>query len=90
MTRQLSVDKGIHEINIAAAHFLGVPPCTDRLDRMRREFNLSRVYTTNSIPLSDEIKQLDLVEVTDLAEIFAVVINRLFKKESVSAAFEQR
>ena len=49
---------------------------------------IDEVIVTDSIPLSDELKALDIVKVLTLADMLAETIRRISNEESISAMFE--
>ena len=53
-----------------------------------RDSMIDEVIVTDSIPLSDELKALDKVNVLTLADMLAETIRRISNEESISAMFE--
>lgn len=49
---------------------------------------IDEVIVTDSIPLSEELKKLDIVKVLTLADMLAETIRRISNEESISAMFE--
>ena len=49
---------------------------------------IDEVIVTDSIPLSEELKALDIVKVLTLADMLAETIRRISNEESISAMFE--
>jgi ribose-phosphate pyrophosphokinase len=84
----LSESKGIENIQIAAPHLIGVDNCYRNFIELKDEYNLKTIYTTNSIPLSEEMQNVRIIKSIDLAEMYTIVVNRLFNDLSVSIVFE--
>ena len=80
-------EKGIEEVQLAASHNLCLPDTIDRLDRLHREFNLSKVVVTNSIPQTDEFDSLDFFHTRCLSDVLCQTINRIHYNRSVSEIF---
>jgi ribose-phosphate pyrophosphokinase len=90
VSKILKEKKNIENIYVAASHLLGNDPCLERFSALRNTYNLRKIYTTNSIPLSPEMKNQDYIECINLAEMFTIVINRLYYKQSSSIVFEKK
>ncbi len=88
VAKLLSNSKGIDEINIGAAHLLGVDQCCRNFTLLRDQYNLRNIFTTNSVLPADNINALGIVKIINLSELFTLVINRLLNNESVSVMFE--
>ncbi|MBN2279999.1 MAG: ribose-phosphate pyrophosphokinase [Candidatus Marinimicrobia bacterium] len=87
VAQMLHETKGILAIDIAATHLLGVDNCCNNFKKLTDSYGLDRIYTTNSIPLSCELSGIGVVNVINLAEMYTLVINRMFNNESVSSMF---
>ncbi|MBU1101734.1 MAG: ribose-phosphate diphosphokinase [Bacteroidetes bacterium] len=84
--RELS-KKGISNIYIGSSHLLGVRDFMQKLEYMHKNYGVKKVYATNSIVHSTEALESDLIEIIDISEIIALVINRLYHNKSVSEVF---
>lgn len=84
----LSDSKGIENIQIAAPHLIGVDNCYRNFMQLKKQCNLKRIHTTNSIPLSEKLQTINIIRSINLAEMYTIVINRLFNNLSVSVVFE--
>ncbi len=89
VAKLLSKSKGIKEINVAAPHLLGVDQCCQNFQLLCDQYNLRKIYTTNSVLPADNLKDLGIINIINLTELFTLVINRLLNNESVSIMFEQ-
>jgi len=89
VAKMLNETKGIESINIAATHLLGVDNCAKNFRKLQEKYNLDKIYTTNSIPLSMALSNLGCVVQANLAQMYTLVINRMFNDESVSSMFNE-
>lgn len=80
-------NKGIQKIYIGASHLLCVGDCLNKLKYMNENYGLEKIFTTNSIAHENELLNLPLVNIIDLADILTLVINRLYFNKSISDVF---
>ena len=83
-------DKGIEEVQIGTSHNLCLPDTRQRLEQLHRNFNLTKVVVTNSIPQTSEFQDLPFFHVRCLSDIFCRTINRVHYNRSVSEVFRSR
>lgn len=79
--------KGVEEIYIGASHTLLNSPALERLDKAFSEQGLREVYTTNSIPKIQEVRDRPYYKEGSLAPSLAITINRMHYESSVSEVF---
>ncbi len=75
--------KGVLKITACCTHALLSPPATDRIAGSC----LTRLVTSNSIPLTEKKKQVPMLETISLAQLIGETIFRIFSKKSVSELF---
>jgi len=80
-------EKGIEEVQIGVSHNLCLPDTRERLEALHRDFGLTKVVATNSIPQTSEFDELPFFRVRDLSDIFCRTINRVHYSRSVSEVF---
>jgi ribose-phosphate pyrophosphokinase len=83
-------EKGIEEVQIGTSHNLCLPDTRERLEALHRDFNLTKVVVTNSIPQTSEFEELPYFHVRCLSDIFCRTINRVHYNRSVSEVFRSR
>ncbi|MEA3368126.1 MAG: ribose-phosphate diphosphokinase, partial [Planctomycetota bacterium] len=76
-------DRGARDIYVAATHPMFVPGALQSL----RDTPIKRITVTDTVPLSPEAAECDLVKVLSLAELLGDAIVRIHKHESISELF---
>lgn len=87
LTKKIVLEKGIEEVYIAASHSLCVGPALERLTDLYENYNLKKLYITDSIPQSRAMLSLPFVEIRSLADFICHTINRIHYNQSVSEVF---
>lgn len=75
--------EGASSVRIAATHGIFSDPALDRI----KNAPLEEVIVTNTLPVSDDIVQLDNVKVLSIAPILAETLQAIFMDSSVSEIF---
>lgn len=78
---KLLKDKGARRIIIAATHGLFTPPALDRL----ADPSIDKVFVTDTVALSDEVRQNDKVRVVTVAPLLVDALKRIHTGDSLSA-----
>jgi len=76
-------DRGARDIYVAATHPMFIQGALQRL----RDTPIKRITVTDTVPLSPEAAECDLVKVLSLAELLGDAIVRIHKHESISELF---
>jgi ribose-phosphate pyrophosphokinase len=87
LARKLIRSRGIEELYIGAGHNLCLSEARERLDELYREGSLKALVTTDSIPQTEEFRNLPFVTIRTLDDIFCRTINRIHYNQSVSKLF---
>jgi ribose-phosphate pyrophosphokinase len=87
VVRKLVEEKGIEEVYVGASHNVCVGKARERLEDLHVNCNLREVIVTNSIPQTDEFRELGFVKVRCLSDAFARTINRTHYNRSISEVF---
>lgn len=87
LARKLTQSKGIEELYIGVGHNLCLTEARERLDELYRQGSLKSLVTTDSIPQTEEFKNLPFVTIQTLDDIFCRTINRVHYNRSVSELF---
>ncbi|MBI9018268.1 MAG: ribose-phosphate pyrophosphokinase [Phycisphaerae bacterium] len=77
---------GAKSIRVAATHGVFSGPAIQRL----KEAPIDEIVVTDTIPVSDKVKQLDNLKVVTVAGLLSTAIDCIHNYESVSAIFKQR
>lgn len=78
---KLLKDKGAQRIVIAATHGLFTPPALDRL----ADPSIDKIFVTDTVSLSDEVRQNDKVRVVTVAPLLVDALKRIHTGDSLSA-----
>ena len=87
LARQLIRNKGIGELYIGAGHNLCLSEARERLEELHRQGSLKGFITTDSVPQTEEFRNLPFVTIRTLDDIFCRTINRIHNNRSVSQLF---
>jgi len=87
LAKRLVQDKGIREIYVGISHNLCIPAALARIKEMLKDFNLKKLLVTDSIPQTEEFKNLEGMKQISLAEIMARAVNRIHYNRSVREIF---
>ena len=79
--------KEIEEVYISASHLIGNGKAKERLIKLHEQGRLTQLHVTDSIPLDDRFAGLDFIVQTELAPVFAQVLNSVHYDESISNRF---
>ncbi|MFW6137795.1 MAG: ribose-phosphate diphosphokinase, partial [Spirochaetota bacterium] len=85
--KKLVVEKRVQEVYLGVSHNLCVGKARERLSELNSEYNLKEVVITNSIPQTEEFKNLPFVTVKCLSDSLSRTINRIHYDRSVSEVF---
>jgi len=80
---RLCMEMGAKAVVAAATHPVLCGPAIDRLENA----GISRLLVTDTIPLNEEVQQLENVTVLTVSELFGETIRRIHHNESVSSLF---
>jgi ribose-phosphate pyrophosphokinase len=87
LARKLIRSKGIEELHIGVGHNLCLSEARQRLEELYRQGTLKELVTTDSIPQTEEFRNLPFVKIHSLDDIFCRTINRVHYDRSVSELF---
>ena len=76
-------EKGARSVRIAATHAILSGPAVDRL----KNAAVDEVIVTNTLPVSEEARRLDKLQVLSIAPILAEALQAIFMESSVSEIF---
>lgn len=76
--------KGANKIYSFATHGVFSPPAAQRI---KDTVELEKVIVTDTVPLPEECKNIDKIEVLSTADILSKAIHRTFNHDSVSSLF---
>jgi len=82
---ELVKERGAKHVYVGVTHGVFAPPALERLAKAPIE----EVVVTNTIPLTDEAKQIKKIKVLSVAVMLGEAIKRIHRDESVSALFGQ-
>ena len=74
---------GALSVRIAATHAIFSDPAIDRI----KNASLDEVIVTNTLPVSEDVRNLDVVKVLSIAPILAETLQAIFMQSSVSEIF---
>lgn len=77
-------ENGAKKVYLAATHPVFSSPASENLSKGQ----FSKIFVTDSIPLSEDIKKLNLVKVVSLANVIAEVIKRIEEGVPVSIVYD--
>ncbi|MAZ49281.1 MAG: phosphoribosylpyrophosphate synthetase [Halobacteriovoraceae bacterium] len=77
-------ENGAQKIYAMATHGIFSPPAAERIAATEE---LEAVIVTDTVPLDDDMKQVEKVKVLSTAEILSKAIHRTFNHDSVSSLF---
>lgn len=77
-------ENGAKKVYLAATHPVFSSPASENLSQGQ----FSKIFVTDSIPLSEDIKKLNLVKVVSLANVIAEVIKRIEEGVPVSIVYD--
>lgn len=77
-------ENGAQKIYAMATHGIFSPPAAERIATSEE---LEAVIVTDTVPLNDDMKQVEKVKVLSTAEILSKAIHRTFNHDSVSSLF---
>jgi ribose-phosphate pyrophosphokinase len=80
---ELVKQRGAKRVYIGATHGVFAGPAIERLAKAP----IDEVVTTDTIPLSDEAKQVTRIRVLTVSEMLGEAIKRIHRDESVSSLF---
>jgi ribose-phosphate pyrophosphokinase len=87
LVKKLVDEQGIEEVYLGVSHNLCVGCARDHLETLHSDYNLKQVVVTNSIPQTQDFKELPYVKVKCLSDTLARTINRIHYDRSVSEVF---
>jgi len=70
---------------VGVTHGVFAPPALERLEKAP----IDEVVVTNTIPLTEEARQLKKIQVLSVAGMLGEAIKRIHRDESVSSLFAQ-
>ncbi len=73
----------------AVSHSLLIGNALDILRSLREKYGFEKLYTTDTIPLTDKVLKSGLVEQTSIAPILALVVNRIHYEMPLQNVFWQ-
>jgi ribose-phosphate pyrophosphokinase len=76
-------DYGALSVRIAATHAILSEPAIDRI----KNAPIEEMIITNTLPVSDDVRSLDMVKVLSIAPIVAEALQAIFMESSVSEIF---
>lgn len=82
---ELVKQRGAKHVYVGVTHGVFAPPALERLAKAP----IDEVVVTNTIPLTDEAKQIKKIKVLSVAVMLGEAIKRIHRDESVSALFGQ-
>jgi ribose-phosphate pyrophosphokinase len=82
---ELVKQRGAKNVYVGVTHGVFAPPALERIAKAPIE----EVVVTNTIPLTDEAKQIGKIKVLSVAVMLGEAIKRIHRDESVSALFGQ-
>lgn len=86
--KSLHTSYGVEEIYAVISHNKLMEKYIPALVEAHENYGLKELHTTDSIPQSQAILDLDFIKVHSLAQLFAATINRLHYNQSISAIFQ--
>ncbi len=87
LARKLTQSNGIEELHIGVGHNLCLTEARERLEELYRQGSLKSLVTTDSIPQTEEFRNLPFIKIQTLDDIFCRTINRVHYNRSVSKLF---
>jgi ribose-phosphate pyrophosphokinase len=87
LARRLTRNKGIEELYVGVGHNLCLPEARQRLDELYQQGSLKSFATTDSVPQTEEFRNLPFVAIHSLDDIICKTINRVHYNRSVSELF---
>jgi ribose-phosphate pyrophosphokinase len=82
---ELVKQRGAKHVYVGVTHGVFAPPALERLAKAP----IDEVVVTNTIPLTEEAKQIKKIKVLSVAVMLGEAIKRIHRDESVSALFGQ-
>ncbi|HQG48653.1 MAG TPA: ribose-phosphate pyrophosphokinase [Sedimentisphaerales bacterium] len=85
MAAELVKQRGAKSVRVGVTHGVFAPPALERLEKAP----IDEVVVTNTIPLTEEARQLKKIQVLSVAGMLGEAIKRIHRDESVSSLFAQ-
>jgi len=87
LVKKLIQEKNIEEVHIGVSHNLCLPQALEKMKDMHQNYNLKQLVVTDSIPQTNEFKDLPFIKINSLADTLSRTINRIHYNRSVSQVF---
>jgi ribose-phosphate pyrophosphokinase len=87
--KMLIEQKGIEEVHLGVSHNLCTERALERLSSLHAGYHLRTVTVTDSVPQTEEFRNLPFLTVRSLADPLCLVINRIHYNRSVDGIFAE-
>jgi ribose-phosphate pyrophosphokinase len=81
---KLIQEKGIEKVWIGVSHFLGVDRAIERLKKCQQKYGLQRLVITDSVPSTQDFRQLPFTKVVSLENYLANAIQSIHLNRPLS------